>query len=97
MVCPSHQSTKEVTETCMARSAVVAQPSSALTAPGIMDSQITLCGLFRVEVNLGANFDADHFRAPFLAVANDVRASEKSKVAQLTDRKFLHAPAFISG
>ena len=51
----------------------------------------------RVEVNLDANFDADHFRAPFLAVANDVRASEKSKVAQLTDRKFLHATAFISG
>jgi hypothetical protein len=23
--------------------------------------------LFRVEVNLDANFDADHFRAPFLA------------------------------
>jgi len=81
----------------MAHSAVVARPSSALTVLGIVDSQIKVCCLFRVEVNLDANFDADHFRAPFLAVADDVRASEKSKVAQLTDRKFLHATAFISG
>jgi hypothetical protein len=50
MGCPSHQSTKEVTETCMARSAVVARPSLALTVLGIVDSQITVCCLFRVEV-----------------------------------------------
>ncbi len=73
---------------------VVAGPSSSLTIPGIVVSQIVQSlvqghNVVRIEVDLGIDFDAGLHRAPSLAVAHDDASGDKvtSFVAPQTHRQ----------
>jgi len=77
---------------------VVAGPSSALTIPGIVVTQIVKSlaqskKVVRIEVDLGVDFDAGLHRAPSLAVAHDDAFGDDvtSFVAPANHRQRVHA------
>ena len=80
------------------RPIVVAGPSSSLTIPGIVVSQIVQSlaqssRVVRIEVDLGVDFDAGLHRAPSLAVAHDDSYGDDvtSFVAPAAHRQRIHA------
>lgn len=78
---------------------VVAGPSSTLTVPGVVASQIVgalsaVRHVVRIEVNAGEDFDSGLYRVPFLAAAHDWGRLLEIDSRQAPDSPRLRARAF---